>query len=371
MSKSGSVGGHRSVYQRRSVALFTRAAFPHAAGTMALPPLRAGQRLPRRRRRRLGSNRRALPARARAITPFAGPYPAGDPQRPTVPASRRSASELTSSGRSRHHPDPEFVPHGDRRARRSAALRAVQRRARPVDRDAIVERFMPLARQIAARYQRPEEPFDDLFQVACYGLVKAVDRFDADARRRVLELRGPDDHRRDQAPLPRPRVGGARPARPPGARAARRARRRRAHARASAARRRSTRSPRAVDVEAEDVLEAMQAAQRLPRDARSTRRARRRRGGRRARSATRSAASRTATTAPSSGRCCSDLMRSLTRARARGHPAALRAGPDPGRDRRDRRGQPDAGLARAAPGDRQAARPGARRATGEDPSAAA
>ncbi len=50
----------------------------------------------------------------------------------------------------------------------------------PVDRDAVVERFMPLARQLAARYQRPEEPFDDVFQVACFGLVKAVDRFDCD-----------------------------------------------------------------------------------------------------------------------------------------------------------------------------------------------
>ena len=37
---------------------------------------------------------------------------------------------------------------------------------------------MPLARQLAARYQRPEEPFDDVFQVACFGLLKAVERFD-------------------------------------------------------------------------------------------------------------------------------------------------------------------------------------------------
>ena len=40
------------------------------------------------------------------------------------------------------------------------------------------------------------------------------------ARRRVLELRGADDPRRDQALLPRPDVVGARPARPAGARAA-------------------------------------------------------------------------------------------------------------------------------------------------------
>jgi RNA polymerase sigma-B factor len=50
----------------------------------------------------------------------------------------------------------------------------------PVDRAVLVERFLPLARQLARRYQRQEEPFDDLFQVACLGLVKAIDRFDLD-----------------------------------------------------------------------------------------------------------------------------------------------------------------------------------------------
>ena len=65
------------------------------------------------------------------------------------------------------------------RAKRDEALFARYRDpGDPVDRDAVVERFLPLARQLAARYQRAEEPFDDLFQVACLGLVKAVDRFD-------------------------------------------------------------------------------------------------------------------------------------------------------------------------------------------------
>ena len=50
----------------------------------------------------------------------------------------------------------------------------------PVDREMLVERFLPLARQLARRYQRPDEPFDDLFQVAGLGLVKAIDRFDLD-----------------------------------------------------------------------------------------------------------------------------------------------------------------------------------------------
>jgi RNA polymerase sigma-B factor len=48
----------------------------------------------------------------------------------------------------------------------------------PVDREMLVERFMPLARQLARRYRRPDEPFDDLFQVACLGLINAIDRFD-------------------------------------------------------------------------------------------------------------------------------------------------------------------------------------------------
>jgi RNA polymerase sigma-B factor len=45
-------------------------------------------------------------------------------------------------------------------------------------REELVERFLPLARQLARRYQRHNEPLDDLMQVASMGLVKAIDRFD-------------------------------------------------------------------------------------------------------------------------------------------------------------------------------------------------
>jgi RNA polymerase sigma-B factor len=38
--------------------------------------------------------------------------------------------------------------------------------------------MMPLARSLARRYANKGEPLDDLEQVACVGLIKAIDRFD-------------------------------------------------------------------------------------------------------------------------------------------------------------------------------------------------
>jgi len=45
-------------------------------------------------------------------------------------------------------------------------------------REELVERFLPLARDLALRYSYTDEPFDDLHQVASLGLIKAIDRFE-------------------------------------------------------------------------------------------------------------------------------------------------------------------------------------------------
>jgi RNA polymerase sigma-B factor len=79
----------------------------------------------------------------------------------------RNMSDAAASGPERTREDRElFLRH--------------QRDRDPAAREALVERFLPLARQLARRYQRAEEPLEDLTQVAALGLIKAIDRFSPD-----------------------------------------------------------------------------------------------------------------------------------------------------------------------------------------------
>jgi RNA polymerase sigma-B factor len=96
--------------------------------------------------------------------PGEGLAPAG---RPAVPAERsvRTGQRLAR-----------------RRGRHAEEHRLFARYARtrdPVVLEQLVERFLPLAKRLAARY-RGQEPFEDLMQVASLGLLNAISRFDPD-----------------------------------------------------------------------------------------------------------------------------------------------------------------------------------------------
>jgi RNA polymerase sigma-B factor len=77
----------------------------------------------------------------------------------------------------RRRPKPRD-PRRERETRR--LLERYHRHGDERARERVIERFLPLARSLAARYTRTREPLDDLVQVASVGLVKAVDRFDLD-----------------------------------------------------------------------------------------------------------------------------------------------------------------------------------------------
>ncbi len=77
-----------------------------------------------------------------------------------------------------------LVTGGDREREGAAVAERLVKRWREAGdrraRDELVERSLPLARRLAGRYQSPHEPLEDLVQVACLGLLGAVDRFDPD-----------------------------------------------------------------------------------------------------------------------------------------------------------------------------------------------
>jgi RNA polymerase sigma-B factor len=82
---------------------------------------------------------------------------------------------------SREEPEDATAEDAQERARETEALfRRLRGGGDEAAREELIERFLPLARQLARRYQRANEPLDDLVQVASIGLVKAVDRFDLD-----------------------------------------------------------------------------------------------------------------------------------------------------------------------------------------------
>src|SRR3954454_11947922 len=66
----------------------------------------------------------------------------------------------------------------DRAARERALLRRYHEFGDAAARDQLAEEMLPLARALAGRYAGRGEPLDDLVQVACIGIMKAIDGFD-------------------------------------------------------------------------------------------------------------------------------------------------------------------------------------------------
>ena len=91
------------------------------------------------------------------VAPASSPRPRSDRRhsRPQAASDRAAAKRLELLLFRRYHGD------GDLHARRQ-----------------LIERYLPLARILARRYQRRGEPLDDLVQVASVGLIKAIERFD-------------------------------------------------------------------------------------------------------------------------------------------------------------------------------------------------
>jgi RNA polymerase sigma-B factor len=82
------------------------------------------------------------------------------------------SATLSTGVRRRRHSRPACV--GQSESELFSRARAEDAAAR----EELVRRFLPMASSLARRYRRGGEPLEDLVQVACMGLVKAIARFD-------------------------------------------------------------------------------------------------------------------------------------------------------------------------------------------------
>jgi RNA polymerase sigma-B factor len=82
-----------------------------------------------------------------------------------------SATRCAPSG------EPLSLSGGSRYESTELRLTSAKLSGDPRERAALIEELMPLARSLAWRFRTSKVPLEDLVQVACLGLVKAVDRF--------------------------------------------------------------------------------------------------------------------------------------------------------------------------------------------------
>ena len=74
--------------------------------------------------------------------------------------------------------DGDVITSAARAQREQELLRRIHEQGDRFARDRLAEEMLPLARALAGRYAGRGEPLDDLVQVACVGIMKAIDGFD-------------------------------------------------------------------------------------------------------------------------------------------------------------------------------------------------
>jgi RNA polymerase sigma-B factor len=89
-----------------------------------------------------------------------------------------TVTQLAPARRSRIGPRRSSCDRAQERETERQLLVRYHRQGDLAAREELVERFLPLARDLALRYSYTDEPFDDLLQVASLGLIKAIDRFE-------------------------------------------------------------------------------------------------------------------------------------------------------------------------------------------------
>src|SRR3954447_18894062 len=72
----------------------------------------------------------------------------------------------------------EAITTAARALREQELLRRIHEQGDVRARDQLAEEMLPLARALAGRYSNRGEALDDLVQVACIGIMKAIDGFD-------------------------------------------------------------------------------------------------------------------------------------------------------------------------------------------------
>ena len=111
---------------------------------------------------------------------------AGDVARPAPPArnGRRQRHDRRAGRRAVGRAAQGLRARGERvdvtRASDKALLRRYHEEGDLAAREQLIEQYLSLVRSLARRYAYRGEQLDDLVQIGCIGLIKAIDRFDID-----------------------------------------------------------------------------------------------------------------------------------------------------------------------------------------------